>query len=68
MSTQTATTSGSRIVRIATRATGVNFGHLGIISARNGRIIWTSNDVYPFVAAALAAAKSKAAREGWTVA
>jgi hypothetical protein len=59
--------TATRIVRISAHKTGVNFGHVAVISARNGRDLWTG-PVFGSREAALTAASDKARREGWAVA
>jgi hypothetical protein len=58
-----------RIVRISTRPTSTNFGCLGVIKARNGRVI-AETTVFAHGCDHLAreAAETLAARNGWTVA
>jgi hypothetical protein len=59
----------TRTVKIHVAPTGRNFGVVGQLRARNGRVIWES-DVLPrgFEAAAREAAAAAAERKGWTVA
>ena len=56
---ETITTTTGRTVRISTTKTGTNFGHLGRISALNGRTI-AFTDVYPTTQNALEAARNQA--------
>lgn len=56
---ETITTTTGRTVRISTIKTGINFGYLGRISARNGRTI-AFTAVYPTSQHALEAARNQA--------
>ena len=57
---ETITTTTGRTVRISTTKTGTNFGHLGRISALNGRTIAFTEGVYPTTQNALEAARNQA--------
>ena len=58
----------SRIVTLDTRATGTNFGTIGIVRDRRGRkIAETSVMPYGMESAAIGAARRLAASRGWIV-
>ena len=59
--------TATRTVRISAPKAGVNFGHVAVIRARNGRDLWTG-PVFASREAAMTAAGDKARREGWAVA
>lgn len=62
-------TNTPKIVRIKIHNTGVNFGCVAIIKARNGRTIWTGpTRPYGFTDAARKDAEAKCEKMGWTVA
>jgi len=60
--------NSTRIVRISTRTTGRSFGVVGVIKARNGREIATT-EVCPLgmESSALRRAEALAESMGWTV-
>jgi len=62
-------TNTPKIVRIKIHNTGVNFGCVAIIKARNGRTLWASQP-FPngFGVVARKAAEAKCEAMGWTVA
>lgn len=57
----------SKIVRVKAERVGANFGHVGVLSLRNGRRLETT-DVYPQAHQARDAAVSLAERRGYRVA
>ena len=59
----------SKIVRIKVHNTGVNFGCVAIIKARNGRTLWAGpTRPHGFTDAARKDAEAKCEEMGWVVA